>query len=270
MRALERELGIPLFDRAGKNICLSEYGELFRPYARTIADNVALFEDSVALRKSAREHVIRIGSQYRLTNLIRRFKAEHGEYTVDDLKPDDVEQTLLDGGCDLGFVRDLDNADGPFEVRHFCTDTYVAAVSAGHALAGRDCVCVEDLREENFILHYPHNGKGSKEITLCRERGFLPHVYATVSTGSEAARLVEAGLGITFLLRDAYLANNASDVVLLPLDPPVLCEIDICWPKGRPLSAGAQLFLDFVREEEERGKTPGEDDLGAERGRPLS
>ena len=38
MQQLEKELGIPLFDRIGKNICLTQYGRNFIEYANNVVD----------------------------------------------------------------------------------------------------------------------------------------------------------------------------------------------------------------------------------------
>ncbi len=246
IRALEDELGFELFTRNGRGIRLSEYGELFLPYAKIITDSIDSFRREAEEQKLAGSHQIRIGSQYRITELIHQFKETHGEYIVYDMDTSSAESALYDNEYDLAFIRDLKDPENRYESIPYVTDTLAVAVSPGHPLASRQSVKVSELKNENFISCSRHENEGP-EVEHCCRAGFFPHICATAANGTEAAHLVSDGVGIAFLARDSILSFDDVDVVLLDLEPEVKIEVSLCWRRDRTLSEGARLFVEFVK-----------------------
>lgn len=73
IKTLEAELSVPLFERSGKRIIVSEYGQMFLPYAHRIIDATEGFDNEVKEKKMDASRAILIGTQYRLTQLVRSF-----------------------------------------------------------------------------------------------------------------------------------------------------------------------------------------------------
>ena len=71
IKTLEAELSVPLFERSGKRIIVSEYGQMFLPYAHRIIDATEGFDNEVKEKKMDASRAILIGTQYRLTQLVR-------------------------------------------------------------------------------------------------------------------------------------------------------------------------------------------------------
>ena len=80
IKALERDLETPLFDRLGKRLILTEEGHQFRSYAKSI---VNLSEEAKKTISDSQETItIRIGAQesqctYRLPHLLKEFKQKY-------------------------------------------------------------------------------------------------------------------------------------------------------------------------------------------------
>lgn len=102
---------------------------------------------------------------------------------VDDEVPDDLPLELT------GYRR-----------RELARDTYVAAVSADHPLAGRSEIRTIELREERWIDHDMHDRTSGRVIRgACHAAGFEPRYVATSDDHTVALAMVGAGVGVTML-----------------------------------------------------------------------
>ena len=253
IKALENELGVPLFLRDGKRITLSEYGILFQPYARAIIGNTEQFEQEITERKARSGHILRVGSQYRITKLIQGFKQHHKDCTVHDLYAKDPESALYQSEYDLAFICGPVEEKDKYHVLPYIADSSVIVVPSSHPLAKRKSVALIELREEEFVQYLTPEGEETEEMKLCEQAGFKPKAAAIVN-GPEAIRLVHAGIGIMFTNKKSFLISEASTdgVVLLDLDPPIPCNVSLYWRKDKKPSALCLAFIDYVKHQSMR------------------
>jgi LysR family hydrogen peroxide-inducible transcriptional activator len=61
IRALEKKIGAPLFERLGRSLRLTAFGEALRDHAQSILDQVALAENSLASLREGVRGPLRIG-----------------------------------------------------------------------------------------------------------------------------------------------------------------------------------------------------------------
>lgn len=248
IKELESEIGSPLFEKTGKRIVLSEFGQMFLPYAARVIDLTDQFQREVELRRSDIASIVMIGTQYRVVELVTRFLSQTSRYLVRTVEGGTAEDFLYKKGCELAFVCDLEDPEGRYESVRFTRDSLAAVMSPDHPLAGRESVGLRELRHEKFIS-MPQSTDNMYDLGLrsCREAGFLPKVVMTASPGSEVARLVREGVGIALLYRNVVRAA-VSDVVTVDIYPPVDFEVSLCWRRDRRLSAGARAFIDYAVE----------------------
>ena len=247
IKTLEAELSVPLFERSGKRIIVSEYGQMFLPYAHRIIDATEGFDNEVKEKKMDASRAILIGTQYRLTQLVRSFRSANKNYMLYTLDSRNVEETLYESGCELAFIRNLKDPEGKYNVVPYVKDSIAAVLYRSHPCANLKSVKLEALKRENFVMISSLKGKESDGISLCRQAGFTPKVVMTVLSVSEAAKLVNDELGISLLLKKTIIAENLDNVVLVDLDPVVDCTISLCWRKDIVLSEGACKVVEFVK-----------------------
>lgn len=247
IKALEAELSVPLFERSGKKIVVSEYGQMFLPYARRIIDATECFENDVKEKKLDASRAILIGTQYRLTELVRKFRGACKNYILYTLDSRNVEETLYESGCELAFIRNLKDPEGKYNVVPYVNDSFCAVLYKSHPFADRKSLKLEELKKENFVMISSLKGKENDGLTLCKKAGFAPKVVMTVLSGSEAAKLVNDELGVSLLLKKTIQSERLENVMLVDLEPRVDCEISLCWRKDVVLSEGARQFVEFVR-----------------------
>ena len=249
IRSLEADIGAPLFDKQGRKIVLSEYGQLFLPYANTIVDASEEFANILQDSRAKKDSVLRIAIQYPITELIQAFRKQHSHYGILFLDSQAPTEMLTEGSCELAFIRNATPETHPeYHVMPYLSDAIVAAVYSGHPLAGRKSVTLSELRGEDFVMIAQRKKRDCYCMNLCKRAGFVPKVAMTAATGSEAVKMVNAGFGISLFLRGTMTPDNFEHLILLDLEPEILCSVSLCWRKDKPLSQGARAFVQFLSE----------------------
>lgn len=248
IRALETEINLSLFDRQGRNIVLSEYGQIFLPYARTIVAASEDFADALKENKEEKTKIIRIVTQYRITDLIRQFRKQYPRFAIHFLDSKAPAEMLDDGSCELAFIRDVSEEEKEaYNVLPYVTDSIVAAVFSSHPLANRKSVTLGELKSEDFVMISQRQKRECLCMDICKKAGFIPKVAMTAVNGNEAAKLVNSEVGISLFLKQTLISEAFNNLVLLDLEPEIKCTISLCWRKDKELSPGAKAFVKFVK-----------------------
>jgi DNA-binding transcriptional LysR family regulator len=256
VQELESFLRVPLFDRIGRRVYLSQAGEILADYARRLfaladeaeramADVRAVGRGQLAIAASTT-----IGT-YLLPIVMAEFWRRHPniELLVRIENTEQVHRRLaaheLDIGLTEGFVEEEElNA----EVFH--RDELVVIASASHPLARKSRVSPSALREEPFILREPGSGtRAVEERALTRLN--LPVRVIMALGGTEAIkRVVAEGVGLAIVSRLSVRAECiGGSLAILPvaglrLERP----LHLVRRKGRRDGPTLQAFCGVLRE----------------------
>jgi DNA-binding transcriptional LysR family regulator len=112
------------------------------------------------------------------------------------LAPDQLE-SLLARRIDLALLRPPVEDSGLL-VRTVRRDRLIVALPEDHRLARRKRLKIEDLREEDLIVHASHGRSVMHGIVtdLCRSAGFEPRIRHEVAETSTLVTFVASGLGV--------------------------------------------------------------------------
>jgi LysR family transcriptional activator of glutamate synthase operon len=251
IKSMEEELGVPLFDRTGKGIVLNEYGRLFLLYAKQLVMLEDHFRKDIYNKLHDADHVIVIGTEYRITNLLTDFRQKNKDYLLSSIEGNilgEIRELLRTGKCELAFICNLEDADGEFVSIPYTTDVFVAVLYASHPLAGRTTITLEELKDEDFVMFPPYAVHTCFCVDMCQRVGFTPKIVLTGSRGSDVVDLVRQEMGISLLFGHAVAEINTNGIVLLEIVPRVPFKISICHRENAQLTSGARLFLRHVQE----------------------
>jgi DNA-binding transcriptional LysR family regulator len=247
---LQSDLGVPLFERAGRSLRLTRYGELFlarveRAHGeveegrRELADLTEPDRGAVALG-----FLRTLGAKY-IPELVRRFNVAHPRVRLNFVQNNSaaIEEQLERGALDLVFVAVPPGRLGLEWVRVFDQE-FVLIVPRAHALARRRQVRLRQVAGEPFVLF--KEGHAIRRMTddLCRAAGFVPSSRFEGDDSSSLPGFVAAGFGVAIVPPES--ARSADVVSLRITEPAARRPIGIAWMKGRYLPAGAGLFRDFA------------------------
>ncbi len=248
IKSLERELGVSLFERSGNKIMLSDYGSIFIPYAKTIIDSLNDYDQTIQSTLDEKSTTIRIGTHYQVIDLVQQFKYAHNNCKIQLFSNYNLLDTLIDGKCDLSFIRDFSQPNEQCDHIHFFTDHVVAVLYDTHPLVNRKSISLNELKNEKFIICEQPPTTFDLVLPLCKTAGFMPKISIVASTRREAALFVNDRHGISLFYKGMVKAENLDNLVLVDLDPPIQSEISLHWKKDAALSEEVKMFIEFAKD----------------------
>jgi LysR family cyn operon transcriptional activator len=159
IKALETEIGEPLFIRAKRGVTLSQAGKVALEYAERILDEAEALKERLAGRERTPTGRVRAAAAtqafvHLFAPLFESFMREHSgvelsfrttvstEHTVDD---------ILNGAADVGFAS-LPVYSPALQVTQLFHDELVLVVGRGHRLASQREVDFAEIENERWIL----------------------------------------------------------------------------------------------------------------------
>ena len=251
IKALEDELGCPLFDRTSRAFKLNKYGKMFLPYAR---DLVALRKRSITVLQDAHRHdsmSVQLVSNYHIGDMLEAFFRAYPDFMTTQIEsPFDeeaIKHQLRNHECTFAFVIGFHDTAAEFQTRVFREDSDVAVVPADHRFASRREISLAELRDERFVSF---RGGSYGDICikkLCHNAGFAPMITLTNDTGFAIVRSVGRGLGVSILHKNSLFTTGAdlSNVAILDLVPRHSFTVSLVYRKGTHFSEAEQIFFDF-------------------------
>lgn len=250
---LEKELGVPLFDRPGRQIRLNPFG---RAYLRRVERIFAELEEGqreLADMAGLERGVITVAATTlrMLTQPLSTFLAQHPQvsFHLFQAARTDMEQRLERGDVDLCLVPPPTPPTIWPQIAwtHLLTEEICLAIPPGHRLAGRGSIHLNKVAQEPFVMMKP--GYDLRDLTdnFCHQAGFVPTIACEVNEAAVIRQLVSTGLGVAFLPASAWRVVSESEMVRLHIEEPTcLRTIGLAWREDRYLSVAARTFRQFV------------------------
>jgi DNA-binding transcriptional LysR family regulator len=247
---LEEDLGVPLFDRQGRQIRLNAYGKVFlerveRAFMelnegkREIRDLAGLNQGMVTLSVSIPSI---------LPGLLGSFLAQYPDVHFRQFfeSASSMKHQLENG--DIDFSISSEPIEGPdIEWKPLITEEILLVVPPGHPLAERDSIRLCEVKHESFVSMNAGNEFRTLTDRFCRQAGFTPNICFAVDEPDVIGRLVRQGLGIAFVPALSWLAASPRlSNRLRIIEPTCQRTIGLAWSKRRYLSSAAQRFREFV------------------------
>jgi len=251
--ALEKELGIKLFDRSKRKVALTEAGKMFHKHALGFKKiNQTLLSDLGEYKKSTPSLTIAaipVTAQYGITSYVAQFKNAYPQinFTLEERQASTVIPALSQHKYDLAFVRDYNIDLNAFSILPIVADKLVIAVSCDHRLAKRKSIALKELSEENFIMFNKGTLIHELSMNACQSAGFEPKVFYTASRAASIIGMVASNSGIALIMEKVLNYYNRSEVVAIPLEQIIESKIIITYPKDKKPSKSARTFLDFMK-----------------------
>lgn len=249
--ALEGEFGFTLLRRSRSGVRLTAEGERVLSILRGVLNAEEQLRQTISTIHGLNAGTVRIGSfssvavQW-LPAMIGSFRRSYPniEFTLLSGDYHDIEQWLLDGSLDLGFITLPTKLQGL--LHPLLNDRLLLIVPEGHRLANEAQVPVGALTDEAFISLPERSAHDSRRAL--HDHGILPNVRFTTKDDYALISMVEQGLGIG-IVPELLLRGSQARIKTLELDPPASRPIALaCAEEG--LSPAAQAFsrhiLDWI------------------------
>ena len=229
---LEKNLGIPLFDRSGKKFTLTYAGEQYLEKAKKMLELEREFCEDI--EKITRETAgrIRLGISQRrgcffLPPVIAEYEKTWPEIdlVIREGNLTDLGELLKNGELDM-VVLNRSDVKGDMDTELLFQEEFLVAVPACHEINEKAeyvpgsryrKLKPEYLNGETLILHTAWQSSRGIEDAILKQYGVVPKKVRVIRSMETAVQMAAEGLGITFI-REAYAAISwtlsATDAML--------------------------------------------------------
>ncbi|MGW2561039.1 LysR family transcriptional regulator [Streptomyces sp. NPDC001514] len=227
MKALETSAGTPLLIRTGREMRLTQAGEVLVRHAAGILAGLTAAEEEVAAIAGLRAGRVRLvsfpsGSSTLVPTALAALRAAHPGTRVSlvEAEPPRSEEMLREGDCDVALAFRYGSAGAEWEdlvVRPLLSDRLVGLVPEGHRLADAGAVPIAELADEPWIAGCPRCRR--QLVAVCEESGFTPRIDFATDDYPAVVGLVGAGLGVAVLPElalESVLPKGARTVTVEP------------------------------------------------------
>ena len=250
VQRLEHSVGEPLIDRTGKQVRLTDAGQVVLDYARRFENLRGDLLGALAELRDKSAGRLVVGANESATlyllPLISRYRKQHPRVKIQIRRSQSskIPTEIIEGDLELGVVS-YQVEDPRLESRIIYTDHLACVVAPTHRLAKRRSVAVADLGAETFIGHIvvsPYKEVVVREFTRLK----VPLNRDVEMPTIEAIRkLVQRNEGISFLPR-MCVEEEISQGTLKEIQVKGMQaerKIRLIYPAGRTLSHSARAFL---------------------------
>jgi LysR family carnitine catabolism transcriptional activator len=255
IRALEAELGTPLFHRLGREVRLTDAGTALCEPARLARRDVEVARAAVQSVRGLLSGRLELAclptlAASPLAALVGDFRRRHEAVSVLLLDPDDIDDVLelvRSGTCELGIVADCDVGvlcAIPLEAQEF-----YAILPPGNT--PRDAIAVEELADMPMVA--PPVGSSSRKLLddVLARTGRTPRVVVETAQREALLPLVLAGAGAALVPSVLAEVGRAIGCVICRVQPSIGRDVLLVY-RDAVLSPAAAAFVALAREGQAR------------------
>lgn len=251
---LEEELNVPLFEREGRNIKITKFGEVFLKYAESALNDIERGIEKIQDMKKNNDRVISVSSTYCIGATFMPFLISNflnnnmqTKFNFNNQTTVEILKDLKYGKIDFGFFDNIDSISNypEIEVALVKKEEYVLIVPKNHPLSNKEDVYLKDLKEENFIVY--NSKDNEKKISYAELIGYTPKISVEPTEAGMLAGLVSAGAGIAIVINTPMI--NTNKISKLKINDEIgYKKIYMGWNKEAYISKIVGEFKDYILE----------------------
>jgi DNA-binding transcriptional LysR family regulator len=263
VQALEASLGVELFHRMGRQVALTEAGNIVLRYAEQMMALTDEMHQNLGELQGLARGTLHVGASatagtYLLPPLLAAFSQRYPgiDLSMEVMNTEYVVSGMLARRWMLGFAGDMP-VHPLFVSRSYCRDPLVLVVPPHHRLATQSTTSLDNLAGEMWVLREP--GSASRQVVehALTTRGVVWRERLHVPNNEALKQAVMAGLGIGMLSRLAVMLEITYGLLCeVPvIDLQVDRHISVVYRTDVTLSAAARAFLTLL-DQPDAGVTP--------------
>jgi DNA-binding transcriptional LysR family regulator len=250
IKQLERELGLPLLDRTGRAVTLTEAGEAVLPFARAALTAVAGSKQVVDELTGLLKGKVAIGTitscpAVAIADMIDGFHRAHPdiEITLQQDNSDRLVSAVRQGGLDLAVIALSASTSYPgVALKTFVDEQMVAVVGDDDPFVTKESLPIKAFAERPLISLPPGTGIRSCLDEACALAGFAPRIAFEANDPTMVMQLARRGLGVAFL--PTSMAAGPGLHAIAVASPALRGQLALAWRADGPISPAATALVD--------------------------
>ncbi|EKN71648.1 LysR family transcriptional regulator [Neobacillus bataviensis LMG 21833] len=256
IKSLEEELGVPLFERLGKRVILSEAGHRFKLYADRIIQLSEEAKETVGgyIEPSGILTICASETQctYRLPSLLSQFQSLYPKVQLvfrPGIAETEMEGLLSKGHIDAVLISMIPITSESLIVDLLIPEPIVIVSHPDHFLAKKPAVSPLDLEGQPLLVTEKCDYRRLFEESMA-EAGAQPSSKLELGDVEAIKKCVIAGIGIAALPKIAVESEVAQGrmAILKWVGPDFPIVTQLVWHKDKWMSPALRAFLDVTRE----------------------
>ncbi|SDJ45547.1 LysR family transcriptional regulator [Lutimaribacter saemankumensis] len=251
VKALEVELGAPVFHREGRRILLSDFGRSMLPHLQQIvseADAAQLLAQNFRLLEKV---PIRLGvmstiGHIRLARFLAQFEKTNSgvELSVSERSTTELKDKLSNGELDAAVMTLTEELQENFRTHPLYAERYVVVFPPEHRLGQLNVVSLQELSGENYVDRLSCEMR-EMVMQVCASKGV--ELYARFRSEREGwvQAMVLAGIGFAFM--PEYSVTLPGLIQRPLIDPTVERKIALVTMPGRKFSPAMEALMRSVK-----------------------
>ena len=255
IRQLEGVVGLPLFERIGRKLSLTNAGELFKHHAARVLGELQDAEQTLQGLKGLHAGQATVGlvstAKYFTPKLLAQFAQKHPQIDIQFLvgNRETLINALRDNEIDFAVMgRPPDRLDAMSEA--VAENPHRLVAHKSHRLLKARRFDFHELRKESFLMREPGSGTRLVMESVFKQHLFTPARIVNIGSNETVKQAVMAGMGVSLLsLHTLELELRTGEIGLLDvIGTPVMRNWHLVNMREKKLSPAASAFRTFLAE----------------------
>jgi len=251
LAALEKELGVRLFDRTNHSTVLTEEGVVFRRRAEDIVSMARRAAEELRQGDTELAGTIAVGSGELLSvrelgRLIAAFQERNPQVRFELYSGDneDIDDRLRQGMLDVGLCLEPFNTQGYEYIRMRTMEQWGVLVHDAHPLARQDAIRPGDLVGTRVMTVHVGTPTHMQLAKWSGRHAKKMNFYANYNVLYNAVMVARERQGVVVCLKQDATYDHMR---FLPLDPKLELGSVLIWRRGQSFSKATEAFMGFVQ-----------------------
>lgn len=224
IKALEKEIGLPLFYKKGRHIYLTEFGEYLKEQTGRMFAILDSVTGELEKKKEEVNNTIKLNvlaASTVVTDAVCEYTKKNKSVIVQIIQNTEVD-------CDISITTNSINFSHlpPFKKRCIIEEKIYLAVPKHSEYENKASIDLTEVKDKGFV-----NLSGSRLFRVvcdkfCESAGFKQNVIFESDSPATVKNIIKAGAGIGFWPEFSWGEFPAADVNLIPIHNP-LCQREL-------------------------------------------
>ena len=255
MANLESEFGLCLFEKQGRNVVLTKYGQIFLEYVEKILDELEHAEKKMKQLASSSEGHVDIAyisplAQYYIPQTVRSFlnleQNKNVTFTFKQGFTVEMIEGLKNDKYDLVFGSYIENESDITFIPIINQELFVI-VPLEHPLGKFDSIDLIDIEPYPLVAYDKNSGLGKLTLNLLKSINLNPKIICEAADEYAISALVASGFGVS-IVAEAPALKHAKVKKLHIKSPEYSRIIYLAYRKNKYFPPAVQNFISYIKE----------------------